>query len=170
MTILSLNYTPITFWQVLTDVMSMLSATAEYALRAVIHLARQGAGAALQATELADATEAPLSYMRKILHELVRAGVLDSTRGKHGGFRLAVHAENLPLFDIVTRFDQLEQGRRCLLGRQECSDRNPCPVHDRWKAAAEHVAAFFSETTVGDVLGGASKDRRGRSPRGERRK
>jgi Rrf2 family protein len=170
MIILSLKYTPVMFWQVLTEVMSMLSATAEYALRAVIQLARQGAGAALQAKELADATEVPLSYMRKILHELVRAGVLDSTRGKHGGFRLAVNAEDLSLFNIVTRFDQLEQGRRCLLGRQECSDRNPCPVHDRWKAAAEHVAVFFGETTVGDVLGDASKDRPARSPRGERRK
>jgi Rrf2 family protein len=152
----------------------ILSATAEYALRAVVHLARQGADAALQAKELAAATGVPLSYMRKILHELTRTGVLDSTRGKHGGFRLAMDTENLPLLDIVSRFDQLQRGRRCLLGRSECSDRDPCPVHDRWKAAAEHVAAFFSETTVGDVLSdeaaraGSTQDGRsarpGRSP------
>ncbi len=123
-----------------------------------MHLARQGEGGALQAKELAEATVVPLSYMRKVLHELVRAGVLESTRGKHGGFRLAVAAEELPLLSIVSRFDQLGAGRRCLLGRQECSDRDPCPVHDRWKAAADRVAAFFSETTVGDVLNDTSAD------------
>ena len=112
----------------------------------------------MQAKELAEATAVPLSYMRKVLHELVRAGVLESTRGKHGGFRLAVAAEELPLLSVVSHFDQLGSGRRCVLGRRECSDHDPCPVHDRWKAAAEHVAAFFGETTVGDVLNDASGD------------
>jgi Rrf2 family protein len=157
------------FWQAHTGEDPVLSATAEYALRAVVHLARQGEGAALQAKELAEATDVPLSYMRKILHELARAGVLDSTRGKHGGFKLAVDAEALVLLEVVSRFDRLGRGRRCLLGRQECSDRDPCPVHDRWKAAAEHVATFFGETTVGDVLNDASKDQRARSLRGKRK-
>jgi len=130
----------------------ILSATAEYALRAVVHLAREGDTAALQAQELADATGVPQSYMRKVLHELVRARVLSSTRGKGGGFTLAVVPKRLTLLAIVSRFDELSPSRRCLLGRAECSDRDPCPVHDRWKAAAEEVAAFFRETTLADVL------------------
>ena len=131
----------------------ILSATAEYAVRAVVHLARDGEGGPVQAQALARATDVPLSYMRKVLHELVRAGILESTRGKHGGFRLAMPPEKLQLLTVVSRFDRIRPGRRCLLGRQECSDQDPCPAHDRWKAAAEEVANFFSETTVADVLG-----------------
>jgi len=130
----------------------ILSATAEYAVRAVVYLARDGTGGPVQAQALAEATDVPISYMRKVLHELVRAGVLESTRGKHGGFRLAVRPEKLQLLTVVSRFDRIRPGKRCLLGRQECSDQDPCPVHDRWKAAAEEVASFFSETTVADVL------------------
>jgi Rrf2 family protein len=134
----------------------VLSATAEYALRAVVHLARQGDAEALQAQDLAEATGVPQSYLRKLLHELARAGILASTRGKGGGFTLAVPPERLTLLTIVSCFDQMTPGRRCLLGRAECSDRDPCPVHDRWKAAAEEVAAFFRETTLADVLEDAS--------------
>ena len=138
----------------------MLSATAEYALRAVVHLARNGNGEPMQAQALSDATGVPLSYMRKVLHELVRGGVLESTRGIRGGFRLAVAPKQLTLLDVVSRFDRIGPGRRCLLGRPECTDRNPCPVHDQWKATAEGIAQFFSTTTLGDVLGkGKKKDR-----------
>ena len=140
---------------------TILSLTAEYALRAVVHLARQGEAAALQAQDLADATGVPQSYLRKILHELVRAGVLASTRGKGGGFTLAVPPSRLTLLAVVSRFDGVAPSRRCLLGRIECSDQDPCPVHDRWKVVAEEVAAFFRETTLADVLADESA-RRGR--------
>lgn len=131
----------------------MLSATAEYALRATVYLARHGGPPALQAKDLAGATDVPLSYMRKILHELVRAGILESTRGTQGGFRLARAPGDLSLLEIVSRFDRASASRRCLLGRSECGDRNPCPVHHHWKAAAQAVAAFFANTTLADVLG-----------------
>jgi Rrf2 family protein len=136
----------------------ILSATAEYALRAVVHLARSGEDAHMQAQELADATDVPLSYMRKVLHELARARVLESTRGKLGGFRLAVPPEELKLLSVVERFDRIAPGRRCLLGRPECTDDDPCPVHHRWKAAASAVADFFSHTTVADVLADTSSE------------
>jgi Rrf2 family protein len=130
----------------------MLSGTAEYALRAVVHLARTGATEPVRAEDLAAAIDVPRNYLGKILNELVRAGILHSARGKHGGFRLARPADQVPLLDIVSLFDRVQGQRRCLLGRPECSDRSPCPAHRRWKATAERIARFFSETTVADVL------------------
>lgn len=85
----------------------------------------------------------------------MRAGVLRSTRGKRGGFQLAMPADRLTLLAIVGRFDRLTDRRRCLLGRQECSDAHPCPMHDRWKATAEQIARFFGSTTVADVVADA---------------
>jgi Rrf2 family protein len=133
----------------------MLSGTAEYALRAVVCLARRPAGSPVRASDLAEAVDVPRNYLGKILHDLVRAGILRSTRGKHGGFQLAVPAGQLPLLRVVALFDEIGgERRRCLLGRPECSDRDPCPVHGRWKACADQVQRFFRETTVGDVLDG----------------
>jgi len=78
--------------------------------------------------------------------------VLKSLRGKGGGFALAQPPQQLSLLTVVSRFDDLDDQRKCLMGRPECSDRNPCPVHSRWKETAEQIAQFFRETSVADVL------------------
>lgn len=131
----------------------MLSGTAEYALRAVVHLARHGDDTPMRASELAEAVAVPRTYLAKVLHELVKARVLTSARGKSGGFRLAVEPAELPLGRIVGPFDDIDPApRRCLLGRIECDDTNPCPVHHRWKAVALEISRFFRETTLADVL------------------
>jgi len=146
------------------DEAPILSQTAEYALRAVVHLAQHD-GASLQATDLAAATKVPENYMRKVLHELVRGGVLTSVRGKGGGFRLAVPAEQLTLLRVVSRFDRITEQRRCLLGRPECSDADPCPAHGHWKAIGEQIAAFFGGTTVAEMAADAGRKRGGKARR-----
>ncbi len=134
----------------------MLSQTAEYALRAVLYLAEQSEGHPVRVGQMAQALKLPRNYLSKTLHLLARAGVLTSARGKHGGFQLAVSPERLRLFAIVAPFDRLDDRRRCLLGRRQCSDRTACAAHTRWKEVAEPVAAFFRETTVADLLRGVA--------------
>ncbi|UCF19946.1 MAG: Rrf2 family transcriptional regulator [Gemmatimonadota bacterium] len=131
---------------------SMLSGTASYALRAVVYLASQPDPQPVRASELARAVDVPRNYLGKILHELVRAGILKSRRGKGGGFELAVPPEHLTLLQVAARFDRLS-GRRCLLGRPACSENNPCPVHARWRAVSLAIERFFDETTVADIMG-----------------
>ena len=131
----------------------MLSHTAEYALRSVLFLAdRDGAPASVE--EIAEALGVPRNYLSKTLHRLAREGILHSTRGKGGGFRLGKDPEKLTLLRIVEPFDRMSGERRCLLGRPLCSDRNPCPAHNRWKAVSEQMARFFRETTVSDLVRG----------------
>lgn len=134
----------------------MLSVTAEYALRAVVFLARLPPETRMRARALAEAADVPSNYMGKILHELTRSRVLESTRGKTGGFRLAVSPEQLPLIRVVAPFDRMESQRRCLLGRFACSDRDPCPAHDRWSELAEDISVFFTQTMVADLLANES--------------
>ena len=130
----------------------MLSGTAEYALRAVVYIARRGTEVPVQADDLAEAVDVPRNYLGKVLHQLVRAGILQSSRGKNGGFKLARDPKDLTLLEIASLFDRLEGRRHCLLGRPECSDTNPCPVHHRWRETSEQISRFFRETTLADVI------------------
>ena len=132
----------------------MLSQTAEYALRAVLHLSQYGADRPLRVGEIAAALRIPHNYLSKILHQLARHGVLASLRGKAGGFQLAVPPARLSISQVILPFDRVEERRRCLLGRPQCSDRTACTAHSRWKQVADTVAEFFRETTVADLLGG----------------
>ena len=57
----------------------MISKTAEYALRAVLYIARESAGDPIRAIEIADNLEVPSNYLSKILHSLARGGIPDHT-------------------------------------------------------------------------------------------
>ncbi len=134
----------------------LLSQTGEYALRAVLYLAEHGAARTIQVGEMARALRLPRNYLSKTLHQLARAGVLASTRGKTGGFRLAVPPDRLSLHRVVAPFGDIDDRRRCLLGRAECSDRNACAAHAHWREVAEQVSTFFRETTIADLHRGAT--------------
>jgi Rrf2 family protein len=134
----------------------MLSNTGEYALRAVIHLAgREGRGPT-RVEDVAADLDVPRNYLSKILHTLVKRGILTSLRGPRGGFELAVPSTLLSLYDVVAPFEDIER-RTCLLGRTECSDEAPCSVHGRWKGVATEVALFFRETKLADVVAGEAE-------------
>lgn len=156
----------------------MLSQTAEYALRAMVHLARKEKdGTALRAEEIATDLHVPRNYLSKILHSLAREGLLDSTRGPHGGFRLSAPAGEIQLSRVIEVFEPelLADDQRCLMGRTLCSDDEPCPAHGRWKEVSRAVQAFFHRTTLGDLAGDRGETRvldagrRDVSPSGEPR-
>ena len=131
----------------------MLSQTSEYALRATIYIADKAQGRLVPVGEIAAALDVPANYLSKILHLLARDGVLTSVRGPHGGFQLGIEPSKLPLSRIVGLFDQIvTDRRRCVLGRPECSDVNPCGAHHKWKPIGAEVQKFFKETTVANVL------------------
>ena len=100
---------------------------------------------------MAAALEVPRNYLSKTLHQLARAGILESARGPRGGFTLAVPSEFLALRDVVAPFAPLGE-RQCLLGRPRCLDGEPCAAHHRWKFVAEEIEAFFASTTIADLM------------------
>lgn len=130
----------------------MLPNTAEYALRAVLHLAEHEGGDPVRVSEIAEGVGVPRNYLSKIFHELARAGILRSTRGQHGGFQLAIPPDRLSLAAVVGRFTDVSGPRSCLLGRASCSDGTPCQAHVRWKPLSQELATFFEETTVADLI------------------
>lgn len=131
----------------------ILSDTAEYALRAVLYIAQHDDdGRPVRTEDVANALHVPRNYLSKILHVLARRGLLTSSRGPLGGFRLARNADRLELYRIIEPFDPIGPRRECLLGRPNCNDNNPCPAHERWKGISDAVTNLFRRTTVGDLL------------------
>lgn len=132
----------------------MISQTSEYALKAALYLAnRQDDNDFVRVESMAEALQVPRNYLSKILHALGREGIVESTRGPRGGFRLATPAAELTLETLLQHFDPqlFREERRCLLGRERCSDRDPCAAHDRWAAVAGPTRRFFRETTLQDL-------------------
>jgi Rrf2 family protein len=127
-----------------------LNSTAQTALNAVLHIARQPGEDPIRVDEIASSTDAPRNYLSKTLHALGRAGVLRSWRGPKGGFQLARPATELSLAEVVAPFSPAN-GRRCLIGKQRCSDLTPCAAHHSWAGVANNVERYFAETTIADL-------------------
>jgi Rrf2 family protein len=130
----------------------LLSRTAEYALRAVLYLAVQRGDGVTGAADMAAALAVPERYLARVLNVLARRGVLTSSRGARGGFRLALHPSQLVLADIVAPFDAVGEAPQCLLRNQRCGTGEPCIAHYRWEEVAANVRAFFRNTTVEDLI------------------
>lgn len=130
----------------------MISKTEEYALRAAIHLAWRYEDGPVRSSDLAEVANVPSNYLSKVLHQLSRHGVVVSERGRRGGFHLSRHPSSVTLADLLAAFTPQEGRARCLLGRDVCSDEDPCPAHHHWKLARRAIEDFFANTTLGDVI------------------
>jgi Rrf2 family protein len=128
----------------------MLSQSVESALRAVIYLAGQN-GRLVPVAEVADAVVASRTYLAKTLGQLTAAGILKSSRGAAGGFRVARALDRLTLAEIAAVLDGTEP-RRCLLGTGICGQVDGCAAHQRWAPIAHAMDCFFTGTTVSDLL------------------
>ena len=128
----------------------MISQTAEYALRAVVWLASQP-DRALGTRQIATAAQVPPGYLSKVLQVLARAGLVTSTPGRSGGFRLARPAEEMTVLDVVDAVDPILRITECPLGLP--GHRGVlCPLHRRLDEAAETVQRAFATSTIADLL------------------
>lgn len=134
----------------------MLSSTADYALRAILVLARAYQGRPLRAEEIARATAAPTNYLAKTLNALAKAGIVNSARGPQGGFTLAIAPSALSLARVIDCFDEQRPRTRCLLGTAPCDPLTPCAAHSRWTAIVAARRAPLATTTVAALLAGSS--------------
>jgi Rrf2 family protein len=137
----------------------MVSLTADYALRAMLLLARPETTRALRADDIADATGAPRNYMAKVLNAVAKAGLITSARGPAGGFTLAVPANDVTLGRVVELFDAEPLNPRCMLGSGPCDHDHPCRVHEAWQAVNSARRSPFIHTTLADLLQGRAGSR-----------
>ena len=141
----------------------MISQTAEYALRAVVCLAREPE-ARLTTPEIAALTGLPASYLSKVLQGLARAGVIDSQRGSGGGFKLGREAGSISLLEIVSAVDPLARHRPAR--RDRLSEPDLAALDRCLDAVLQSLADELEETTVADLMTAAGLPDRPQTGRG----
>lgn len=128
----------------------MLNQSSQHAVRAMAHLAASG-DEWIRAKDLAEAADVPFHYLAKLLGLMVRAGLLEATRGKHGGYRLNKPAHEITLFAVINTIEPISGPRQCLLWRKECDDLDPCAIHESWAEVMKQVYHFLQNTTLDQI-------------------
>jgi Rrf2 family protein len=100
--------------------------------------------------EVAEGLDAPQHFIAKILQDLSKRGFLTSAKGPNGGFLVNVNQRNTTLYDLVLAIDGNKLIISCCLGLKDCSERNPCPVHNEFKPIRKKIHAMLVNTKVCD--------------------
>jgi Rrf2 family transcriptional regulator, cysteine metabolism repressor len=87
------------------DTAMRLTSRSEYALLALIHLARQKGEGYVPVRAIAEAQKIPPLFLEQILLTMKRAHQVQSLKGQHGGYRLARRADEITLAEVVRLFD-----------------------------------------------------------------
>ena len=120
----------------------MISQTVEYALRAVVFLAKE-APLACTTDQIAKATLVPKAYLSKVMQSLVRSGLVRSQRGLGGGMTLTKPTESVSLLEVVNAVDPLQRIHSCPLGIASHGSKL-CPAWGQCalvRSAARHAEA-----------------------------
>ncbi|HRN26264.1 MAG: Rrf2 family transcriptional regulator [Ignavibacteriaceae bacterium] len=120
----------------------------EYGLQAILFMAARDFNCVCPAEEISKKLNIPKEFISKILQSLTESGIVESKKGKLGGFKLAMHPSKIKLIDIVEAIDGLESFNSCVLGFPECTPDKPCPVHDQWGELRAKALEMLSAETI----------------------
>ncbi|MFA6086714.1 Rrf2 family transcriptional regulator [Mucilaginibacter sp.] len=131
--------------------MAIFSKTCEYAIRAVLFIAHKTAlGNRVGIKDIATGIDSPEHFLAKILQDLSRKGLISSNKGPNGGFYMDALALERPLSEIVEAVDGDSLFKGCALGLKQCSEVNPCPLHNEFKDIRNNIQRMLSDTTIGN--------------------
>lgn len=94
----------------------------------------------------------PRAFLRKILQKLNSSGILISTKGKGGGFVLAVPPEKIRLSDIITIFQGTVQISDCLFKKRPCPDVKNCRLCEKINTIRAMVDRELGSTTLDTLI------------------
>src|SRR5919108_2807201 len=137
----------------------LFSTKAEYGVRLMVELGRSGDSAPVALSAVADAEMLPLSYLEHLVAKLRAAGLVTSTRGAHGGYRLGRPADEIDMLEVVQALEGPIAPMECFHadreGRVLCShetDEATCATKLLWTRVQGGVTKALTGTTVADLV------------------
>ena len=126
-----------------------------YGLRAVVKLAVSSDDGPISIRQLSEAEDISAEFLEQIFFRLRKAGIINSTRGPGGGFRLNRRASEISVKDVFDAVGEEINLSPCTSEDQtepECVHREKCPAHFMWCDAADHIREYFSGITLQDII------------------
>jgi len=125
---------------------------ADYAVRAVLHLARVGNKERSATSTIAKEQNIPPSFLAKIISQLSIAGLLHTSRGARGGVTLAREPGDITLLEVVEAIDGPIQLNECVGNDGVCTFDADCPIKPVWCDAQDELVTKLKNTNFQQML------------------
>jgi Rrf2 family cysteine metabolism transcriptional repressor len=138
----------------------MFSTKSEYGVRVMVELARRGGEEPVPLTEIAEHEGLPLAYLEHLVARLRRAGLVDSRRGAHGGYRLARDAAKITMAEVVEPLAGAIAPVECISSAPDGSTRcaretepdHVCTTKILWTRVRTSIVQTLEQTTLAALV------------------
>lgn len=122
---------------------------------AMADLAKYGADGSLPLPAIAERQQISLAYLEQLFLKLRRAGLVESARGRSGGYRLGRSASAVSVAEIMAAVEEDTRMTRCGgESARPCMPGQRCLTHGLWDALGDRITSFLENVTLQEVLDG----------------
>ncbi|MBN1125619.1 MAG: Rrf2 family transcriptional regulator [Sedimentisphaerales bacterium] len=132
--------------------MNVIRQNTDYALRAMVHLARQNGDGPVSARKLAKAERISAQFASKILQQLQAAGLIQSTMGPKGGFSLAKNPAQISLLDVILVAQGPVSLNHCMLSTDVCPLQPRCAISAKLVDLQRYIENYLADISLQDLL------------------
>lgn len=130
----------------------IISTKGRYALSIMIDLAHHSADGYVSLKDISDRQEISMKYLEAIISKLSKGGLVDSARGKTGGYRLNRPVEKYSVGEILILTEKTLAPVSCIECQKECVKEGSCPTRPMWNELNEVIMNFLNSKTLADLL------------------
>jgi len=131
-----------------------ISRGTDYAARIVLHLACLPEGSQVSIRQISEQRLLPMPFVRRLIADLVGAGILRTTRGASGGVCLARPASEISLLDLVRVMEGGIVLNHCVEDPKACPLAAFCPVQNAWTGATRTLEGYLASVRFDDLARG----------------
>lgn len=129
-----------------------LTRAAEYAIRCITYLSKQGKGVLASKKEIAELAEIPPHFLAKIAQDLAKAGFIEIRQGAKGGFSLLKDPKEITLLDVIETMIGEIYLNDCVARPSSCNALDQCGVHRVWTKARKQLRDTLREATFDKLI------------------
>jgi len=124
--------------------------TTEYAFRILSFMA-QDENRLYTVDEIFNKIQIPYRYLRKLMTNLTRSGLIVSIQGKNGGYKISKKTEDIKLLEILIAVDPAYLSGKCFFGFDSCAFQIPCIMHSKWTDLRTNINTILAGTSLADI-------------------
>ncbi|MCL4149313.1 UNVERIFIED_CONTAM: hypothetical protein GTU68_026795 [Idotea baltica] len=128
-----------------------LTTKGRYAVTAMLDLALHAQTGPVSLAEISTRQEISLSYLEQLFSRLRKQGLVASTRGPGGGYRVSRGLGDVAISEIIKAVNESVDATQCA-GKQSCHSHGRCLTHDLWEGLSEQIEEFLRGVSLQDLI------------------
>jgi Rrf2 family iron-sulfur cluster assembly transcriptional regulator len=128
-----------------------LTTKGRYAVTAMLDLTLNFEMGAITLSDISDRQGISLSYLEQLFARLRKQGLVSSSRGPGGGYRLSRTADEITVLDVIAAVDEKVDSTQCE-GKSNCHDGEACLSHELWQSLSDQISKYLSGITLAQVV------------------